>query len=40
MALSSDRIRKWSERGDPIHAWYSYQTVRESLATAKLNSMS
>ena len=40
MALSNDRIRKWSERGDPIHAGYSYQMVRESLATAKLSSMS
>ena len=40
MALSNDRIRKWSERGDPIHAGYSYQMVRESLATAKLNNMS
>ncbi len=40
MTLARDQIRKWSERGDPIHAWYSYETVRESLSGAKLNGMS
>ncbi len=40
MALSSDKIHKWSMRGDPIHAWYSYKTVSDSLATARLSSMS
>jgi hypothetical protein len=37
MPLSDDKITKWSRRGDPIHAWYSYQMVRDSLAAAKLN---
>jgi predicted nucleotidyltransferase len=40
MALSSDQIREWSERGDAIHAWYSYKTVKDSLTSARLNSMS
>jgi hypothetical protein len=39
MPLSDDLITKWSRRGDPIHAWYSYQMVRDSLAAAKLNGM-
>ena len=37
MALSPDQIRKWSQRGDPIHAWYSYRMVRESLTSARLD---
>jgi hypothetical protein len=40
MALSPDQIRKWSQRGDPIHAWYSYQMVRSSLAESRLAGMS
>ena len=40
MTLSRDQIRKWSERGDPVHAWYSYETVKESLSGAKLDNMS
>ena len=39
MPLSADRITKWSRRGDPIHARYSYQMVRDSLAAARLNGM-
>jgi hypothetical protein len=37
MALSPDQIRKWSQRGDPIQAWYSYRMVRESLTSARLD---
>lgn len=40
MALSRDELDKWSERGDPIHAWYSYRIVRESLTPERLNGMS
>ena len=40
MALSSSLITKWSQRGDPIHAWYSYEMIRESLTAAKLDGMS
>lgn len=36
MALSSDQIRKWSQRGDPIQAWYSYEMVRGSLTQGRL----
>ena len=36
MALSSKQIRDWSQRGDPIHAWYSYEMVRGSLTQGKL----
>jgi predicted nucleotidyltransferase len=36
MPLSDDQITSWSRRGDPIHAWYSYQMVRDSLAAARL----
>jgi hypothetical protein len=36
MTLSSQGIRKWSERGDPIQAWYSYEMVRESLTPGRL----
>ena len=34
MTLSNRSDTEWSERGDPIHAWYSYEMVRGSLATA------
>jgi hypothetical protein len=37
--LSDDEITKWSRRGDPIHAWYSYQMVRDTLAAARLDGM-
>lgn len=37
MPLSDDKITEWSRRGDPIHAWYSYQMVRDSLAAANLD---
>lgn len=37
MPLSDNQITRWSRRGDPIHAWYSYQMVRDSLAAAKLD---
>jgi len=40
MALSPKQIRAWSRRGDPIHAWYSYQMVRDTLAAAPLEGMS
>jgi hypothetical protein len=40
MALSDKEIRDWSRRGDPIHAWYSYQMVRDTLAAARLEGMS
>jgi predicted nucleotidyltransferase len=40
MALSRDELDKWSERGDPIHAWYSYRIVKESLTEERLNGMS
>jgi hypothetical protein len=40
MALSDEDIKKWSERGDPIHAWFSYEMVRESLTPSRLNGMS
>jgi hypothetical protein len=40
MTLPDDTIAKWSRRGDPIHAWYSYEMVRESLTAARLDSLS
>ncbi len=40
MALSAEQISKWSQRGDPIHAWYSYQMVRGSLTEGRLAGMS
>jgi predicted nucleotidyltransferase len=40
MRLSDDQIAKWSMRGDPIHAWFSYEMVRETLASASLDGMS
>jgi hypothetical protein len=39
MALSSDQLHRWSERGDPVHAWYSYKMVAESLTPGRLNGM-
>jgi predicted nucleotidyltransferase len=36
MALSSKQIREWSQRGDPIQAWYSYEMVQGSLTQGKL----
>lgn len=40
MALPDERIVAWSRRGDPIHARYSYQMVRDTLAAARLKDMS
>jgi predicted nucleotidyltransferase len=40
MALSDKQIRDWSRRGDAMHAWYSYQMVRDTLAAARLKDMS
>jgi hypothetical protein len=40
MALSDELITRWSQRGDPIHAWYSYEMVRETLTQSRLNGMS
>ena len=40
MALSAEQISKWSQRGDPIHAWYSYQMVQGSLTEGRLAGMS
>ena len=31
MALSRDQLQHWAERGDPLHAWYSYEMVEESF---------
>lgn len=39
MALSSDQFDRWSKRGDPVHAWYSYEMVKESFTAARLNGM-
>jgi hypothetical protein len=39
MALSSEQIRKWSQRGDPLQAWYSYEMVRGSLTEGRLEGM-
>ncbi len=36
MTLSAEQIKKWSRRGDPIHAWYSYEMVRGSLVDGRL----
>lgn len=40
MRLSDEQIRQWSERGDPIHAWYSYQMIRDTLQSAGLDGLS
>ena len=40
MTLSNKQIRDWSKRGDPIHAWYSYEMVRDTLAAARLQDLS
>lgn len=39
MGLSDDELRDWSERGDPVQAWYSYQMVAESFTPGRLNGM-
>jgi hypothetical protein len=39
MALSDDDLDRWSERGDPVQAWYSYEMVKESFTPARLNGM-
>lgn len=36
MTLSAGQIKEWSQRGDPIHAWYSYEMVRGSLVDGRL----
>lgn len=36
MTLSATQIEKWSQRGDPIRAWYSYEMVRGSLVDGGL----
>jgi hypothetical protein len=36
MTLSAQQVEKWSQRGDPIHAWYSYEMVRGSLVDGRL----
>lgn len=36
MALSPAQIAKWSVRGDPVHAWYSFDMVRETLQSGPL----
>jgi hypothetical protein len=38
--LSDKEITSWSQRGDPIRAWYSYEMVRESLTQSRLNGLS
>lgn len=40
MRLSDEQIRQWSARGDPIHAWYSYQMIRDTLQSAGLDGLS
>jgi predicted nucleotidyltransferase len=40
MTLTDDRIAKLAARGDPIHAWYSYRMIRETLGSAKLDGLS
>lgn len=40
MALSGEKVSKWSERGDPTRAWYSYRMVRDTLMSARLKDMS
>jgi hypothetical protein len=40
MTLPGEKITEWSERGDAIHAWYSYQMVRDTLAGARLEDLS
>ena len=40
MRLSDGQIDKFSERGDPLHAWYSYQMVRETLQSTDLGGLS
>jgi hypothetical protein len=40
MTLSGKQITTWSRRGDAIHAWYSYQMVRDTLAGARLDGLS
>ncbi len=39
MALSRDQLEHWAERGDPLHAWYSYEMVKESFTPGRLNGM-
>jgi hypothetical protein len=39
MSLSPADIAKWSQRGDPIHAWYSFDMVRETLQSGPLATM-
>jgi hypothetical protein len=39
MSLSSADIAKWSRRGDPIQAWYSFDMVRETLQSGPLATM-
>lgn len=36
MTLSAKQVKEWSQRGDPIHAWYSYEMVRGSLVDGRL----
>jgi hypothetical protein len=40
MRLSDDQIHKFSERGDFLHAWYSYRMVRETLESTDLGGLS
>jgi len=39
MALSHDQLHRWAERGDPVHAWYSYEMVKEAFTPSRLNDM-
>jgi hypothetical protein len=40
MTLTDDRISQLAARGDPIHAWYSYRMIRDTLDSAKLEDLS
>jgi hypothetical protein len=39
MPLSDKKIGDWSQRGDAIHAWYSYRMVRDTLAAARIEGL-
>ena len=40
MTLTDDRLAALAARGDPIHAWYSYQMIRDTLDSTKLDRLS
>ena len=40
MRLTADQIDRFSKRGDFLHAWYSYQMIRETLESVDLGDLS